>query len=238
LKARGIEVKINSILIPGINEGHIREVARTCGGLGADVISCIPLTPLAETAFASFPEPGKTMLFKTRSQAAKHLDLMSPCSRYGRDVAGLLGQTLGSSHSLLREYASRLELENRERPYVAVATREGLLVNRHLSECRNLYIFRLTPKGYQFVEQRSIYPHRSGNQRWVDLAELLGDCRAILVNGVDEIPRRMMKSTGIHVIETTGLIYEGLDGIYRNRGLRSISGTDAHRQRTSGLVVA
>ena len=169
------------------------------------------------------------MIFKTRTLASEHLKLMSHCARCRADAAGLLGQDLSETHVLLKEYASRLELETTDRPYVAVATNEGLLVNMHLGEARSLYIFQQSPKGFKLVEERLTPKHGSGDQRWVDLARSLQDCRALLVSGVGETPKSMLKSCGLHVIEMTGLIDEGLEGVYNNRVIRSIAKPDAFK---------
>ena len=41
LKEAGIMAKVNSIIIPGINEDHVPVVAKTVADLGADVMNCI-----------------------------------------------------------------------------------------------------------------------------------------------------------------------------------------------------
>jgi len=226
LKAKGITVKINSIIIPGVNEDHIPEVAKKCAELGADVINCIPLIPTAETPFAELPKPDTKMVFRVRTLASEHLKLMSHCARCRADAAGLLGQDLSETHVLLKEYSTRMEVETIDRPYVAVATNEGLLVNSHLGEARSLYIFEQSPKGYKLVEERLTSDQGKGDERWLNLARLLKDCRAILVSGVGENPKAMLKGCGINVIEMTGLIDEGLEGVYQNRVIRSIAKPD------------
>ncbi len=229
LKAKDITVKINSIIIPGINEDHIEEVAKVCASLGADVINCIPLIPTAETPFAEVAKPDTKMIFRVRTLASEHLKLMSHCARCRADAAGLLGQDLSEVHALMKEYASRRDLDTTERPYVAVATNEGLLVNQHLGEASSFYIYRQTPKGFQFVHERLAPKPGSGDQRWVDMARILIDCRALLVSGVGETPKSMLKSCGVHVVEMTGLIDEGLEGIYNNRVIRSMAKPDAFK---------
>ncbi|MHB8766096.1 MAG: radical SAM protein, partial [Deferrisomatales bacterium] len=57
LKARGVVVKVNTILIPGVNDGQVAEVARVAAGLGADVLNCMAVIPNAGTPFAQVPEP-------------------------------------------------------------------------------------------------------------------------------------------------------------------------------------
>jgi len=230
LKAAGITVKINSILIPGINEDHITDVAKKCSELGADVINIIPLIPTAETPFETVEKPDTKMIFKTRTLASEHLKIMSHCARCRADAAGLLGQDLSETHALLKEYSSRAEeMDTTNRPYVAVGTNEGLLVNLHLGEAMNLYIFEQSPKGFKLVEVRNTPPKGGSDERWLNLARMLKDCRAILVSGVGENPKAMLKGCGIHVVEMTGLIDEGLEGVYNNKVIRSIAKPDAFK---------
>ena len=234
LKARGITVKINSIIIPGVNEDHIPEVARVCAELGADVINCIPLIPTAETPFETVEKPDTKMIFKVRTLCSDHLKIMSHCARCRADAAGLLGQDLSETHVLLKEYSSRAEeMDTTSRPYVAVATNEGLLVNMHLGEAMNVYIFEQTKNGFKNVEVRDMPSKGGGDERWLNMARALKDCRAILVSGVGENPKAMLKGSGVHVVEMTGLIDEGLEGVYNNKVIRSIAKPDAFKCGTS-----
>jgi nitrogen fixation protein NifB len=229
LKAAGITVKINSVIMPGINDHHLGEVARVCSELGADVINCIPMIAAKGTEFEDMVQPDSKMVFKTRMEASKYMKLMSHCARCRADAAGLLGKDLADTHVMLKEFAQREPFDGQNRPYVAVATREGLLVNMHLGEASGFHIFKQSPKGYQFVEQRSAPTAGSGDNRWLDMARLLNDCRALLVSGVGENPKAIIGSCGVRIIEMTGLIDEGLDGVYNNRPIRSIAKQDAFK---------
>ncbi len=229
LKAAGITVKINSIVIPGINEDHIPEVAKKCAELGADVINCIPLLPTAETDFADLIEPDTKTVFRVRTLASEYLPIMSHCARCRADAAGLLGKDLSETHVLLKKYSNTSEIETEGRPYVAVATNEGLLVNQHLGEAFSLHVFRQTPNGFKLVEMRDTPPSGGSDSRWIDLARTLKDCRAILISGVGENPKAMLRDCGIQVVEMTGLIDEGLEGIYNDKPIRSIAKPDAFR---------
>ncbi|MFI3282510.1 MAG: radical SAM protein [Rikenellaceae bacterium] len=229
LKAKGITVKINSIIIPGINEDGIKDVARVCSELGADVINCIPLIPVADTAFENLEHPDPKMVFRVRTLASEHLTLMSHCARCRADAAGLLGQDMKGAHALMEEYAQRSDVDITNRPFVAVATNEGLLVNMHLGEADTLNIYRQTPNGYKWVESRRTPDRGLGDMRWSQLAELMSDCRALLVSGVGGKPLEFLRKSGLNVVEMTGLIDEGLDGIYNNKVIRSIAKRDAFK---------
>lgn len=229
LKEKGIVVKINSIIIPGINEDHIQEVAKKCAELGADVMNCIPLIPTAETDFADFEKPDNKMIFRTRLGASDHMKMMNHCARCRADAAGLLGQDLTDTHIIMQEISTHTEVDNSDRPYVAAATNEGLLVNQHLGEASNLYIYRQTQNGYQFVEERETPMPGKGDSRWLDLAKTLSDCRGILVSGVGENPKTILESCGVRVVEMTGLIDEGLEGVFNNTPIRSLAKADSFK---------
>jgi nitrogen fixation protein NifB len=92
LVARGITAKVNTLFIPGINEFHIEEVARTVAALGASFHNMIPLYPVAGTAFGVLKEPDAETMRKARARAGLHLPQMAHCQRCRADAAGLLGE--------------------------------------------------------------------------------------------------------------------------------------------------
>lgn len=106
LKSHGVLVKINTILIPGVNDHHITEVAGTVAKMGVDVLNIMPLYPTRETVFGSILEPSTTMIDKARKEAAQFLPQMSHCSRCRADAAGLLGvESTPEQFELLRSVA-------------------------------------------------------------------------------------------------------------------------------------
>jgi len=226
LKKKGITVKINTIILPGINDQHIPEVAEVVAGLGADVMNCIPVIPNKDTPFEEMDEPSKQMIFVVRSLAKEHIPMMNHCSRCRADAAGLLGQDNTDVYGLLQEFAAKPLNPNEDRPYIAVATREGLLVNMHLGEADSLYIYRQTPKGFHFVEERKTPNSGAGDFRWMELASTLKDCRAILAGGAGPKPLTILQCTGIRVIQMTGLIDEGLEAVFNGKQIKTIKKAD------------
>ncbi len=229
LKAKGITVKINSVIIPGINDQHIPEVAKVVANLGADVMNCIPLVPNIDTGFADVPEPDKAMIFRTRTLAKEHIEMMTHCSRCRADAAGLLGQDMDEAFGMLQEYESMPLVPHEDRPFVAVATYEGMLVNQHLGEATALYIYKQTPKGFHFVGERATPPAGDGDLRWIKLGQILKDCRAALVAGIGPNPLFILQRSGLRVVQMTGLIDEGLDAIYHNKKIRTVKKADSFK---------
>lgn len=222
LKAHGVTVKINSIIIPGVNDHHIPEVARRMAELGADIINCVPLYSVADTPFADVPSPTPAETAAVREAASAHLPIMSHCARCRADAVGLLGDPLGAETvARLAACASLPIRPNDNRPYVAVATQEGVLVNQHLGEATELAIFRQNGDGFERVETRRTPPAGGGDRRWQDLAEALGDCRCLLVSSAGNSPCTVLKSHGIRVVMMEGLIEDGLEAVYHNVEVRA-----------------
>ncbi len=220
LKRRGVSVKINTIIIPGVNDEHVAEVVRQVAELGADISNCVPLYPVRGTALGGVAPPSPARLEAIRSAAAAYLPMMKHCTRCRADAVGLLGEPPPAYAELALMQAAAPPCDPR-RPYVAVATREGALVNQHLGEAERLAIFGQGESGFRLIETRPAPPSGGGPARWQDLAARLHDCRALLAASAGEAPRSVLTEEGIRVILMEGLIEEGLDAVYRGASVRS-----------------
>jgi nitrogen fixation protein NifB len=135
LKARGIVVKINTIIIPGINDHHVEAVARKMKELGVDLLNCMPVYPNADTPFGEIPEPEPEKMAAIQAAAEEFLPQMRHCTRCRADAVGLLGADRTEElRGCLSACAQMPPPLDESRPYVAVASREGVLVNLHLGE--------------------------------------------------------------------------------------------------------
>ena len=135
LKARGIVVKINTIVIPGINDQHVEAVARKMKELGVDLLNCMAVYPNADTPFGEIPEPTPEQMTAIQAAAEEFLPQMRHCTRCRADAVGLLGADRTEEfRGCLSACAQMAPPLDETRPYVAVASREGVLVNLHLGE--------------------------------------------------------------------------------------------------------
>jgi nitrogen fixation protein NifB len=227
LKERGIVVKINSIVIPGVNEDHIVEVAKVAAALGADIQNMIPLKPTQDTPFAGLAEPGRETVLPLRREAGRYIDQMTHCKRCRADAVGLLGDDQSVALCGTLQACSKLRpLEVKAaRPYVAVATREGMLINQHLGEAKVFQIWgRGETGGYRLVEERQAPAAGCGPQRWADLAAALGDCRMVLAAAMGETPRLLLEEHGIEPHSVTGFIEDALRAVYESGDLGALKG--------------
>jgi len=221
LKSVGMVVKINSIIIPGVNDQHIPQVAKRLSELGVDIFNAMPLIPSKGTEFAEIPEPDRYMIERVRSGCEKYLPQMRHCNRCRADSAGILGHAMSLGVlSDLKECASMALNPQESRPFVAAATLEGVLVNEHLGHSEEFAIYAKDDSGgFRCIETRKAPPAGLGDTRWKKLAEILKDCRALLVSAAGQKPIDMLRSCGLEIIEMDGLIEQGLDHVYANADL-------------------
>lgn len=209
LHEAGILIKINTVIIPGINETHAEEVARYCKELGASIQNCIPMMCVEGSTFANLPSPSQNTMTAVRNDCGKHLEQMCHCARCRADAAGIIGEENNTELVHMLDEAAKV-YPTVSRPYIAVASRDGLFVNQHLGEATALWVFRMTENGTpELVTERPTPVPGSGDERWKELATVFSDCFAVLCSGCGEAPVRVLQGKGLPVIVMKGLVDEG-----------------------------
>jgi nitrogen fixation protein NifB len=180
-----------------------------------DILNLMPMYPNADTPFAEIPEPPPALMGVLRQEAEKFLPQMHHCTRCRADAVGLLEEDRSQElHGCLSACAALPPPADPERPYVAVATREGALVNLHLGEAPSLQIWGPDQNGgFTLIEERPT-PLPGSPDRWWALAETLKDCRAVLVSAIGDTPRAVLKESGVTPLEVSGIIDMALSAVY------------------------
>jgi len=238
LKKKGMIVKVNTVVIRGINDTHVAEIAQSMSALGVDILNCIPLYHVVGTPLAHVPPLESDEMESIRREAGAYLPQMSHCSRCRADAAGLIGEDRsGEIVELLRE--ASLPQVTLKRPYVAVASMEGLLVNQHLGEAAALWIFGEREGRAQLVGRRPTPAPGGGQERWNELVARLKDCNTLLVSGIGPYPHYILERAGIKVVVMEGLAAEGVEAVLGGREvprmlLRPAGGCGIRKQCTGG----
>lgn len=218
LVAKDLLVKVNYVVIPGVNDHLIEETAAFLMEMGVGLFNPIPLLPTADTDFENHQQPDKDMMEDVKHRASRFLPAMEHCSRCRSDAVGMLGQDDRELQQEL-ERISRTQFFDETRPNIAVATMEGYLVNQHLGEADCLHIFEKTEDEIKLLEIRKTPPAGLGNSRWEALAKSVDDCSMIVLNGIGHNPLRVLEKQGLSVIETEGLISELLPLLYAGKAV-------------------
>lgn len=85
----GLLVKVNTILMPGINEDEIGRIARAAQDAGACIQNIVPLIPLG--GFSSLRPPSCPELREAREKAGRFLDQFTRCRQCRADSVGIPG---------------------------------------------------------------------------------------------------------------------------------------------------
>jgi nitrogen fixation protein NifB len=230
---RGLEIKINTILIPGVNEGEVARIARECHALGARHMNLIPLIPVKGTALESAGEPLPALLSGLRKAAEPFLPQLGHCKRCRADAAGLLGEDIPAAE-LVAETGSRpcgqspRGLAKSRALRVAVASREGFFINQHLGEADRLFVFASGSDGSLRTEGvRALPPEGGGLGRWNEVAGLIGDCQMLFVQGIGAPPKAVLEKAGIEVQVLEGLISEAVQAATSGKDLGHLARREA-----------
>lgn len=86
----GITVKVNTVFIPGVNEGQVAPISSAVKKLGASVMNIMPLIPQAD--FAHIEPPSEIKLEEVRRNNEKIIGQFKHCRQCRADAAGLIGQ--------------------------------------------------------------------------------------------------------------------------------------------------
>ena len=104
LVARGILVKVNSVMIPGVNDRHLAEVSRTVKAKGAFLHNVMPLIAEAEHGtyygLTGQRSPSPAELKELQDECEGDMNMMRHCRQCRADAVGLLGEDRGAEFSL------------------------------------------------------------------------------------------------------------------------------------------
>ncbi len=209
LVARGVLVKVNSVLIPGVNDRHLPEVSRLIRDRGAFLHNVMPLISAAEhgTFFGRMGqrEPRPEELQALQEACAGDMRLMRHCRQCRADAIGLLGEDRGAEFMQLPD-VGRPELEPlmtpgpavdltewradrsvpRQQPVrmvrIAVASSGSGLVDQHFGHATNFLVYEVTASGVRLLERREVARYCAGSDACSDRHTLL-DAAVVALRG-------------------------------------------------------
>jgi nitrogen fixation protein NifB len=93
----GLTIKVNSVLVPGVNDDQMPLIAERVKKLGAFVMNIMPIIPQAE--LSHIEPPSEERLSEVRKANETIIGQFSHCKQCRADAIGLIGQdvTVGES---------------------------------------------------------------------------------------------------------------------------------------------
>jgi len=104
LTERGVLVKVNSVMIPGVNDQHLEEVSKIVKAKGAFLHNVMPLIAEEEhgTFYGVMGQRGPTHdeLQELQDKCAGDMNMMRHCRQCRADAVGMLGEDRGSEFTM------------------------------------------------------------------------------------------------------------------------------------------
>ncbi|MBK1701246.1 nitrogenase cofactor biosynthesis protein NifB [Thiococcus pfennigii] len=113
LVARGVLVKVNSVMIPGVNDAHLAEVSRVVKAKGAFLHNVMPLIAKPEhgTFYGLMGQRGPTPqeLRALQDACAGDMRMMRHCRQCRADAVGMLGEDRSADFTLEKVAAMQID---------------------------------------------------------------------------------------------------------------------------------
>ena len=203
----GITVEVESIIYPGVNDGHLSEVAVKVKEWGASSMRLLPFVPTGGEG-----EPGvssEEFLDDLRRGLSKHITLAAGAGLHDRDMTDACTM---EAPVVIPTLPTPLP----GRPNVAVTSVGGMEVDLHLGHAKQFLIYG--PRGEDglvgLLGTRPAPTPGSGDARWEATADILSDCFALLTSSAGDRPRSVLGAQGLRVLVTEGEVEGVVDTLY------------------------
>ncbi len=232
----GMLVKVNTVMVPGINADHIPEVAKKVKELGAYIINIMPLIPVPGTAFAQMRAPTPRERKELQDLCEPKIKQMRHCRQCRADAIGLLAEDRSSEFAKFTCNVEEqpagtpitLEFGAKERYKIAVATSDGHTVDLGFGQTESFYSFLVEEGNVVQLGQVSVEAHldepvsgRIHGEKLDSAAHALAGHDAVVAKEFGERAVKALKDNGIvaYVIEgeVEKAILDAVNRLYQKR---------------------
>ncbi|MBF0295119.1 MAG: nitrogenase cofactor biosynthesis protein NifB [Magnetococcales bacterium] len=215
LLARGVLVKVNTVLIPGINAGQVSEINRLVSDAGVFSHNVMPLISAPEHGtyygVMGIPGPSEAELQQVRGLCQGSARLMTHCRQCRADAAGLLGMDRHNELLPASPGGSRVIPIHRPRRepvanpvLLAVASLTGETVDTHFGHAGFFRIYRVSGDRIEALGERVVPQYCQGDDRCVEENHVLNnalnalhDCQGVICSRIGYTPWQALLARGI-----------------------------------------
>jgi len=222
---RGAVVKVNIVMMKGINDEHIKAVVEKAKELGAAITNIMQLIPVKGSAFEHLPLVTHQEMMKTRFACGEIIDQMFHCRQCRADAIGTLGEEGGPGESRksctfpaeVSAISPPAKILTQEPAILfAVSSKSGVLVDQHFGHATDFYIYELAYGIVRFKERRGIGGpgycggkcadtgdgQEDADSKMDRILRAVVDCACIVTMRIGEAPRMKLVDAGkqIHIV--------------------------------------
>ncbi len=221
---RGVMVKVNIVMLKGINETHIPAVVEKVKQLGASITNIMQLIPVKGSAFESMPLVSNKEIMAMREKCGETLTQMMHCRQCRADAVGRLDNDESASFcdSGGCGKAAKKTAAPAQKPLLfAVSSHGGVLVDQHFGHATDFYIYEARGSEVRFVERRGVGKYcdntpgcdgkGGGKQmKFEEIHRAIEDCAAVITMRIGEAPRQKLAEKGMMAFTGFGRIEEAV----------------------------
>lgn len=232
ISRHGVLIKVNIVMIPGVNEEHVPDVVRAVRETGASLTNIMPLIPAAGSAFAHLPQTSYKEVSTMREICQKILPQMKHCQQCRADAIGLLMQDR-SAEFREKQSCPGIDCSGSEfeeavniripKFRVAVTSKSETLVDQHFGHAQRFLIYETSNNQAKLAEYREVPKYCSGNEYCdtegdfkQETIKNLADCDAVVTMRIGSQAKARLMMHDILVVEACSSISEGIESAVRD----------------------
>lgn len=234
--AAGMLIKVNTVMVPGINDDHIPELARKMKSLGAYVVNIIPMIPVPSTKFADIQAPTPEQRKKLQDLCEPDIKQMRHCRFCRADAIGLLGEDRSAefahfscqARDLPVKVPLQVQMPGNTVYKVAVATLNGKDVDLHFGQAKKFHVFQVEGGNIKEIVPILVDPvpnvamtgdaHKGKLEL---LAEALRGCDVVISMSIGTPAKEYLKEEGIQSFIAKGpvesAVRQSVDALFQDR---------------------
>ena len=208
----GMAVKVNVVMIPGINDAEIPDLVRKVKSLGAYMVNILPLIPVEGTRFADRRAPTPQERREMMDRCELDARMMRHCRQCRADAIGLLGEDRSPEFVHIGGCGSGCgpqgDAVGCDESVVAVATSDGRTVGG-FGNSTTFRVYATDGGTCRFLREVPVdltLPVSGGSHRdhIERIATSLAGCGTVVVSEIGEMPSRVLSSRGVRVVRASG----------------------------------
>ena len=219
----GMMVKINIVMIPGINDKHIPDLVKKVKELGVYIVNILPLIPVDGTKFSNRRAPTPKERRELMDLCAIDAKMMRHCKQCRADAIGLLGEDrsqefvmqgscqAGCGPSPENQMPITIDGSSDEPILIAIASSDGNNIDRGFGNTEKFYIYSAKGENSTFLRTVDIDTDLQiagtyHKEHLIKVIESLKDCRIIIVKEIGPLPSKMLSARNKIVCIASGKI--------------------------------
>ena len=216
--ALGMAVKINIVMIPGVNADHIPDIVREVKSRGAYSVNILPLIPVEGTVFEGMEAPTPAMRKALMDQCeGTGINIMRHCKQCRADAIGKLGEDRSAEFACGSCAPVKPITVDRLDDSIAVASTDGVHVDSGFGNAPSFYVYgpgehhRLLEK--VDVDTSAAVTGESHRNHIESILRSLKGASTVVVTEIGPLPAKVLEDAGVKVILASGAIEGVLKGI-------------------------